>query len=54
MATILDELADYARIRVEKARAVKSAEEVKCQVTLLAIVIEKQTGLGTSIFNRQQ
>ncbi len=29
MATILDELADYARIRVEKAKAVKSAEEVK-------------------------
>lgn len=29
MATILDELADYARIRVEKAKAVRSAEEVK-------------------------
>lgn len=29
MATILDELADYARIRVEKAKAAKSAEEVK-------------------------
>lgn len=29
MATILDELANYARIRVEKAKAVKSAEEVK-------------------------
>ena len=29
MATILDELADHARIRVEKAKAVKSAEEVK-------------------------
>ena len=29
MATILDELADYARLRVEKAKAVKSAEEVK-------------------------
>ena len=29
MATILDELADYARIRVEKAKAVKSAEEVR-------------------------
>lgn len=29
MTTILDELADYARIRVEKAKAVKSAEEVK-------------------------
>lgn len=29
MATILDELADYARIRVEKAKSVKSAEEVK-------------------------
>lgn len=29
MATILDELADYARLRVEKAKAVRSAEEVK-------------------------
>ena len=29
MAAILDELADYARIRVEKAKAVRSAEEVK-------------------------
>lgn len=29
MATILDELADYARLRVEKAKALKSAEEVK-------------------------
>lgn len=29
MATILDELADYARLRVEKAKAIKSAEEVK-------------------------
>lgn len=29
MATILDELANYARIRVEKEKAVKSAEEVK-------------------------
>ncbi len=29
MATILDELADYARIRVEKAKAVRPAEEVK-------------------------
>ena len=29
MATILDELADYARIRVEKAKAVRSAEEIK-------------------------
>lgn len=29
MATILDELADHARIRVEKAKAVKSAQDVK-------------------------
>ena len=29
MATILDELADYARLRVEKAKALRSAEEVK-------------------------
>ena len=29
MATILDELADHARIRVEKAKALRSAEEVK-------------------------
>ena len=29
MATILDELADYARIRVEKAKQIKSAQEVK-------------------------
>lgn len=29
MATILDELADHARLRVEKAKALKSAEEVK-------------------------
>lgn len=29
MATILDELADYAKLRVEKAKAVRSAEEVK-------------------------
>lgn len=29
MAAILDELADYARLRVEKAKAVRSAEEVK-------------------------
>lgn len=29
MATILDELADHARIRVEKAKAVRSAEEVR-------------------------
>ena len=29
MAAILDELADYARIRVEKAKAVRFAEEVK-------------------------
>lgn len=29
MATILDELADYARLRVEKAKMARSAEEVK-------------------------
>ena len=29
MATILDELAAYARLRVEKAKALRSAEEVK-------------------------
>lgn len=37
MATILDELADYARLRVEKAKAVKSAEEVKS----LALALSK-------------
>lgn len=37
MTTILDELADYARLRVEKAKAVRSAEEVK----LLALAMSK-------------